>query len=110
MATKNVAIIPQAGINSKYFNIMILRNIDRFRAKYQTGINIQEHEIGKLPIQIANPDTQQAIVKLWEFMEREEAREARELEALKKLKANSLGAMFPNLNTPGEVIQCGRIG
>ena len=96
MATKNVAIIPQAGINPKYFNIMILRNIDGFRAKYQTGINIQEHEIGKLPIQIVNTETQQAIVTLWEFMEREEAREVRELEALKKLKANSLGTMFPN--------------
>ena len=96
VATKNVAVIPQAGINPKYFNIMILRNIDRFRAKYQTGINIQEHEIGKLPIQIANTETQQAIVKLWEFMEREEAREVRELEALKKLKANSLGTMLPN--------------
>ena len=96
VATKNVAIIPQAGINPKYFNIMILRNIDGFRAKYQTGINIQEHEIGKLPIQIANIETQQAIVTLWEFVEREEAREVRELEALKKLKANSLGTMFPN--------------
>lgn len=96
VATKNVAIIPQAGINPKYFNIMILRNIDGFRAKYQTGINIQEHEIGKLPIQIVNTETQQAIVTLWEFMEREEAREVRELEALKKLKANSLGTMFPN--------------
>ena len=95
VATKNVAVIPQAGINPKYFNIMILRNIDGFRAKYQTGINIQEHEIGKLPIQIANIETQQAIVTLWEFMEREEAREVRELEALKKLKQNSLSMMFP---------------
>lgn len=95
IATKNVAIIPQAGINPKYFNIMLLRNIDRFRAKYQTGINIQEHEIGKMPIQVANPETQSAIVQLWEFMERELIRETRELEALKKLKQNSLSMMFP---------------
>lgn len=95
VATKNVAIIPQAGINPKYFNIMLLRNIDRFRAKYQTDINIQEHEIGKMPIQIANPETQSAIVQLWEFMERELIRETRELEALKKLKQNSLSMMFP---------------
>lgn len=90
-----MAIIPQAGINPKYFNIMLLRNIDKFRAKYQTGINIQEHEIGKMPIQIANPETQSAIVQLWEFMERELIRETRELEALKKLKQNSLSMMFP---------------
>lgn len=98
VATKNVAIIPQAGINPKYFNIVLMRNMDEFRAKYQTGINIQENEIGKMPIQIANPETQSAIVQLWEFMERELIRETRELAALKKLKRNSLSKMFPEKN------------
>lgn len=42
IATKDVAIIPQAGINMRYFNFVLQLNMDRFLNKYATGLNIKE--------------------------------------------------------------------
>lgn len=63
--TKNVAIIPQTGIDPLYFNIAMQRNIDLFMHKYATGINIQEHEVGKFPIYLHDYETQKAIVAMF---------------------------------------------
>lgn len=43
--TKNVAIIPQAGIDSEYFNIILQRNVEQFLRRYATGLNVQEREV-----------------------------------------------------------------
>lgn len=92
--TKNVAIIPQAGIDPLYFNIAMQRNIDLFMHKYATGINIQEHEVGKFPIYLHDYETQKAIVAMFRQLEHEMAVERDTVNALKDLKSNMLKNMF----------------
>ena len=92
--TKNVAIIPQAGIDPLYFNIAMQRNIDLFMHKYATGINIQEHEVGKFPIYLHDYETQKAIVAMFRQLEHEMMVERDTVNALKDLKNNMLKNMF----------------
>nr|DAH10881.1 MAG TPA: hypothetical protein [Caudoviricetes sp.] len=92
--TKNVAIIPQTGIDPLYFNIAMQRNIDLFMHKYATGINIQEHEVGKFPIYLHDYETQKAIVAMFRQLEHETAVERDTVSALKDLKSNMLKNMF----------------
>ncbi|BDQ62839.1 hypothetical protein EfsSVR2332_29170 [Enterococcus faecalis] len=54
-------IIPQNGIEPKYFNLILQRNVDKFIAKYATGINIQEKEIGNFPIELFNRETKKPL-------------------------------------------------
>lgn len=92
--TKNVAIIPQTGIDPLHFNIAMQRNIDLFMHKYATGINIQEHEVGKFPIYLHDYETQKAIVAMFRQLEHEMAVERDTVNALKDLKNNMLSNMF----------------
>lgn len=92
--TKNVAIIPQTGIDPLYFNIAMQRNINLFMHKYATGINIQEHEVGKFPIYLHDYETQKAIVAMFRQLEYEMAVERDTVNALKDLKNNMLNNMF----------------
>ena len=92
--TKNVAIIPQTGIDPLYFNIAMQRNIDLFMHKYATGINIQEREVGKFPIYLHDYETQKAIVLMFRQLEHEMAVERDTVNALKDLKSNMLKNMF----------------
>lgn len=61
---KHVVIIPQAGINPKYFNYVMHKSIEQFMYKYATGMNIQEKEVGNLSIPLHNLDTQKAVGEL----------------------------------------------
>lgn len=92
--TKNVAIIPQAGINPRYFNIVMQKNIAEFILKYAAGINIQEKEVGNFPIQLHNKETQDAIVKLFDHAEEQERIVQTELDNLKALKSTLLDSMM----------------
>ena len=92
--TKDVAIIPQAGINPRYFNIVMNKNIDEFMAKYATGINIKENEIGKFPIQLHNKETQDAVAKMFGYVEEQEQIAQTEILNLKNLKGNLMDNMF----------------
>lgn len=92
--TKNVAIIPQAGIDPLYFNIAMQRNIDLFMHKYATGINIQEREVGKFPIYLHNYETQEAIALMFRQLEHEMTVERDTVSVLKDLKSNMLKNMF----------------
>lgn len=92
--TKNVAIIPQTGIDPLYFNIAMQRNIDLFMHKYATDINIQEHEVGKFPIYLHDYETQKAIVLMFRQLEHEMIVERDTVNALKDLKSNMLKNMF----------------
>ena len=92
--SKDVAIIPQAGINPKYFNIILNKNIAQFMNKYATGINIQEHDIGKFPVQLHNQETQHAIVTHVNQMEEKIGHEEAEIAALEKLKKSLMTQMF----------------
>lgn len=92
--TKDVAIIPQAGINPRYFNIVMNKNIDEFMAKYATGINIKENEVGKFPIQLHNKETQDAIAKMFSYAEQQEQITQQEINSLKELKNTLLNKMM----------------
>lgn len=62
--TKDVVIIPSAGIYPQYFNIILQKNVEKFMRRYATGINIQEKEIGNFPIELHNQETQKAIAEI----------------------------------------------
>lgn len=92
--TKDVVIIPTSGINPRYFNMILHKNMDQFMNKYATGINIQEDEIGKFPIQYHNQDTQEAVAKFMKFLSDEDQQVQDEIDGLKMLKSKLLDAMM----------------
>lgn len=94
IAAKYVAIIPSAGINPKYFNIVLHKNIDEFMHKYATGINIKESDVGKFPIQLHNIETQNAIVKMFDFVEMQENQVQEDINNLTNLKQTLLNQMM----------------
>lgn len=94
VATKYVVIIPQAGINSRYFNYVMQKNIDVFMRKYSTGINVQENEVGQFPIEVHSTDTQEAVVELLEYLDEQEQIIQGEIEGLTKTKKAMLSLMM----------------
>ncbi|MEG0349571.1 restriction endonuclease subunit S [Enterococcus sp.] len=92
--TKHVVIVPQAGINTKYFNYVLQKNVDVFVRKFKTGLNIQEHEVGKFPIELHSSETQKAIAKMLSYVDDEEARRQEEVDALIELKKTLLSQMM----------------
>ena len=91
---KHVVIIPQAGIDAKYFNYVLQKNIDVFVRNFKTGLNIQEHEIGKFPIELHSFETQKAISKMLNYVDDEERRRQEEVDALTELKKTLLNQMM----------------
>ncbi|WP_300562742.1 restriction endonuclease subunit S [Companilactobacillus sp.] len=94
IASKDVAIIPQAGINPKYFNVVLKKNVEAFMSKYATGINIQEHEIGNFPIQVHNQETQHAVVLMIKRIDDEEQNVNDTINAYQKMKQTFLSQMM----------------
>lgn len=92
--TKEVVIIPQAGIYPKYFNIVLQKNIDQFMAKYATGINIQEREVGNFPIELHDYETQVAIAQMMGFIDRKEREIQMEIDNYTKMKKTMLDEMM----------------
>ena len=92
--TKNVVIIPQAGIDTYYFNIVLQKNIDEFMCKYATGINVQEKEIGNMPIQLHGLETQKAIAAAVREMDERYFEQERTIEKLKTMKRTLLNQMM----------------
>lgn len=94
VATKDVVVTPQAGINPRYFNFILQKNIDQFMAKYATGINVQENEIGKFPIELHNKETQDQVMHLVKFIEDETLTVQDNISALKQMKSKMLDEMM----------------
>lgn len=92
--TKDVVIIPQAGIHPRYFNYVMQKNIGAFMRKYATGINIQENEVGQFPIEVHSADTQEAVVQLLEFLDEQEQIIQGEIDGLTKTKKAMLNMMM----------------
>lgn len=92
--TKKVVIIPQAGIDTFYFNVILQKNIEEFMRKYATGINIQEHEVGKFPIQLHNSETQKVIAKMMKYLDDKETEIEKEINTLTKMKNTMLNKMM----------------
>lgn len=92
--TKEVVIIPQAGIDTAYFNIILQKNVEAFMQKYATGINIQEHEVGNFPIQLHNLETQKVIAKMMKYLDDKESEIEAEISTLMKMKSNMLSTML----------------
>nr|WP_276530760.1 restriction endonuclease subunit S [Convivina intestini] len=65
VATKDVAIIPIAGVNPRYLNIVLQKNIQQFMNVFATGINIQFDELANFQVQLHNSETQAAIAQLF---------------------------------------------
>lgn len=62
--------------------------------KYATGLNIQEKEVGKFPIQLHNTDTQRAIVKMIDHINTQIDISEQELYVAKKFKQTMLNKMM----------------
>ena len=92
--TKNVVIIPQAGIDKFYFNIVLKKNIDEFMCKYATGINVQEKEIGNIPIQLHGFETQKAIAAAVREMDERCNEQENKIMKLNEFKKTLLSEMF----------------
>lgn len=92
--TKNVAIIPQAGINPLYFNIVLQKNVDEFMHKYATGLNIQEQEVGNFPIEVHNGDTQAAVVAMMQELDAKATEAEHELGVMRDFKQTMLDQMM----------------
>ena len=67
---KYVVVFPVSNINSRYMNIIIEKNIEEFCLKYQTGLNIMVDAIQNIKLQLHGYDTQLAVVKMFEHIER----------------------------------------
>lgn len=91
---KYVVVLPVSNINSRYMNIIIQKNIEEFCLKYQTGLNIVTDEIGKIKLQLHDYETQLAVAKMFEYIERKETETNHEINALKDLKLEALSKMF----------------
>lgn len=94
VATKDVAIIPSAGINPRYFNIVLHKNIDEFMRKYATGINIKDSEVGKFTIQLHNIETQKVIVDMFEFIETQKRQVRDDIRNMKDFKNTMLNQLM----------------
>ena len=92
--SKNVVIIPQAGIDKFYFNIILKKNIAEFMCKYATGINVQEKEIGNFPIQLHCFEAQKAIAGIVREMDNRCDEQENEIAKLKEFKKTLLSEML----------------
>lgn len=68
--------------------------IDEFMAKYVTGLNIKEQEVGKFKIKLHNIETQKAMIKVYKLWEQERRTTMAEIEKLNDLKSYLLNNMF----------------
>lgn len=91
---KYVVIIPQAGIDMKYFNIVLQKNVAYFCAKYQATLNIQINDLAHFPIQLHNLETQQAIAKMFSFIEDKEQETQENINNIQNLKKHMLRSMM----------------
>lgn len=78
--------MPQAGIDKRYFNIVMEQNVDQFMRVYATGLNIQLNEIAHFPIYLHNYETQKAVSKMMKRFDDELARNQKELQTAKDMK------------------------
>ena len=67
--SKYAVITANEGINARYLNIVINKNIDHFISKYRSGLNIQIDDLKHLDVQIHNKETQRALVTYIERIE-----------------------------------------
>lgn len=91
---KYVVVIPNNDINSRYFNIVVKRNIEHFRSKYQAGMNLQQNDIKHVPIQLHNRKTQDMIAEHVKLMEQEEETTRKEIEILQTTKKRFTKDLF----------------
>lgn len=91
---KDAVIIPQAGINPEYFNIVLQKNVAQFMQRYATGLNVQESELANFPIDIHGKETQDAVVDIMRQAEDAIEQAQEETDANKKLKKVLLQKMM----------------
>lgn len=91
---KYAVVIPNKEINPKYFNIVVKRNIEHFRSKYQAGMNIQIDDIKHIDIQLHNRETQDMIASHLETLEQEEENIRKEINLFKTTKSRFTRDLF----------------
>lgn len=91
---KCAVIIPQAGINPRYFNIVMQMNAAEFMRIYTTGLNLQEHEMANFPIDLHNYETQDAIVLMVRAVDDKADEAQAELKTMQALQKQMLNSMM----------------
>lgn len=91
---KEAVIIPQAGVDPEYFNIVLEKNAPLFMQRFATGLNVQEAELANFPIELHNVETQKAIVQIMRQTELAILTNQREQENNERLKKALLQKMM----------------
>ncbi|OHY53209.1 restriction endonuclease subunit S domain-containing protein [Lacticaseibacillus paracasei] len=92
--SKYAAITPMAGLNPRYFNLILQKNIDEFMRKYMADLNIQLNDLRHFPIEICNYETQEAVARMVMFVGDKKAEAEHELAYLLELKQALLQRMM----------------
>lgn len=92
--SKYAAIIPMAGLNPRYLNIILKKNIDEFMCKYMAGLNIPLNDLRHFPVEICNHETQEAVARVVMLIDEKKAGAEHELAYLLELKQALLQRMM----------------
>jgi restriction endonuclease S subunit len=92
--SKLAVIIPQSGIDPRYFNYVMQKNVDLFMSRYKADINIQESDIGNFPIEVHNSDTQAAVVTIMWELDAKTDEAQHELDVMRDFKQTMLDKMM----------------
>ena len=69
--SKYAVITANEGVNARYLNIVINKNVDHFISKYRAGLNIQIDDLKHMDIQLHDKETQDVVVMYIEKIENE---------------------------------------
>ena len=92
--SKYAVITANEGINARYLNIVINKNIDHFISKYRSGLNIQIDDLKHMDIQLHNKETQDVVVMYTEKIENAINKELKLKNACIKTKKRFIKDMF----------------
>ena len=89
------AVIQSLGLNDKYLNVILNKNISKFIHNYKQGLNISKHDLQYLPIEIVSDDLIEKLTNVIWLVNQQMDNIQSEIELLKELKKGFLQKMFP---------------
>ena len=88
-------VIQSLGLNDKYLNVILNKNISKFIHNYKQGLNISKTDLQYLPIEILSDDLIKKLTNVIWLVNQLMDNIQSEIELLKELKKGFLQKMFP---------------
>ena len=88
-------VIQSLGLNDKYLNFIIHKNISKFMFKYKQGLNISKNDLQYLPIEILSDDIIEKLPNVIWLVNQLINNIQHKIELLNKTKKGFLQKMFP---------------